>query len=149
MKEPFWLWLPWTLFFCSFDTHANSRNPHTVLETHSHNPSCSINTPPYPTVTVTIVPCGTSFFVALPGSSRGSKSSLARGLTRSGSQLPCASVCDTSAASVCVCLVSPFFVASWSWGVLPQRPFCFATAGRHISTFNSAFWYTLDQRRVR
>jgi hypothetical protein len=30
------------------------RNPHTVLETHTHNPACFIYTPPYPTVTVTI-----------------------------------------------------------------------------------------------
>ncbi len=41
-------------FFFFFLIHMYSRNPHTVLETHTHNPTCSIYTPPYPTVTVTI-----------------------------------------------------------------------------------------------
>jgi hypothetical protein len=58
--------------------------------------------------------------VALPGSSSGSKTSLARVLTRSGSQLPSLYVCDTSAASVSVCLGSPcFMVFCWTSGVWP------------------------------
>jgi hypothetical protein len=38
-----------------FDTHA--KDPHTFLETHTHNPTCFIHTPPYPTVTVTWNAC--------------------------------------------------------------------------------------------